>query len=214
MKRNITHETDSMNRKEPEVAKGTTTVGLVCSDGVVMASERRASLGRLIASKQAKKIHQIDDTIALTMAGSVGDAQRLVRIIKAESNLYKLRREEPMTVKATATVLANIISGQMMPPIVQLIVGGYDDDGPHIYSLDPGGGVLEEKVLATGSGSPMAYGVLEDAFEEGMDVEEGKEVAIRALRSAIARDSASGDGYDVAVITEGNLEIIQEEVGD
>lgn len=202
-----------MNRNEqPEVLKGTTTIGMVCNDGVVLASERRASLGRLIASKTAKKVHQIDDTIALTMAGSVGDAQRLVRIIRAESNLYKLRREEPMTVEATATVMSNIISGQTFPPMVQLIVGGVDESGPHIYSLDPGGGVLEETMLATGSGSPMAYGVLEDAFEEGISVEEGKDVAIRALRSAIARDSASGDGFDVAVITKEGFELIQEEV--
>jgi len=202
-----------MNRNESEILKGTTTIGLVCEDGVVLASERRASMGRLIASKNAKKVHQVDDTVGLTMAGAVGDAQRLVRIIKAESNLYKLRREELMTVKGTATILSNVIGGQMMPPMVQLIVGGVDDSGGHIYSLDPGGGLLEEKVLATGSGSPVAYGLLEDGYEEGIDVEEGKELAKRALTSAISRDSASGDGYDIAVITSERFEVIQEEVG-
>ncbi|MBS1263756.1 MAG: Proteasome subunit beta [Methanonatronarchaeales archaeon] len=201
-----------MSRNEAEVLKGTTTIGIVCSDGVVLASERRASMGRLIASKRARKIHQIDDSTALTMAGSVGDAQRLVRIIKAESNLYRLRREEPMSVKGTATILANVIAGQMFPPIVQLIVGGADGTGGHIYSLDPGGGMLEEKMLSTGSGSPVAYGVLEDSYEESVDVEEGRDVAVRALTSAMARDSASGDGYDVAIIREGEFEFVQEEV--
>lgn len=203
----------SIETKENEVMKGTTTVGLVCEDGVVLASERRASMGRLIASKRAKKIHQIDDTVALTMAGAVGDAQRLVRIIKAESNLYNLRREEPMGVKSTATILANVIGGQFLPPIVQLIVGGIDASGGHIFSLDPGGGLLEEKVLATGSGSPIAYGVLEDVYDEEIPTDEGRELAERALKSAMARDSASGDGYDIAIITEEGFELIQEEIG-
>lgn len=203
----------SIETKENEVMKGTTTVGLVCEDGVVLASERRASMGRLIASKRAKKIHQIDDTVALTMAGAVGDAQRLVRIIKAESNLYNLRREEPMGVKSTATILANVIGGQFLPPIVQLIVGGIDASGGHIFSLDPGGGLLEEKVLATGSGSPIAYGVLEDIYDEEIPTDEGRELAERALKSAMARDSASGDGYDIAIITEEGFELIQEEIG-
>ncbi len=171
-------------------------------------------MGRLIASKRARKIHQIDDTIALTMAGAVGDAQRLVRIIRAESSLYKLRREEPMTVKGTATILANVIAGQMFPPIVQLIVGGVDETGGHIFSLDPGGGMLEEKMLSTGSGSPVAYGVLEDSYEEDVAVDEGRDIAVRALRSAMARDSASGDGYDIAVIREGEFEFVQEEISD
>lgn len=207
------NRSNAMSPEEGEVLKGTTTVGLVCEDGVVLASERRASMGRLIASKKAKKIHQIDDKVALTMAGSVGDAQKLVRIIRAESNLYKLRREEPMSVEATATILANVIGGQMMPPIVQLIVGGVDEEGGHIFSLDPGGGLLEEKVLSTGSGSPIAYGLLEDGFEEGIDIDEGKDLARRALRSAIERDSASGNGYDIAVITSEGFELTQEELG-
>ena len=144
--------------------KGTTTVGIVCKDGVVLASEKRATMGTFIATHEAKKIYQIDDFVGMTTAGAVGDAQQLVRIISAEARLYKVRRGEPMSVKAIATLLSNILSAsKYFPFLVQLLVGGVDTKGPSIYSLDLLGGQIEErKVVATGSGSPIAYGVLED----------------------------------------------------
>ena len=183
--------------------KGTTTVGIVCSDGVVLATEQRATMGNFIASKTAKKIYQIDDLVAMTTAGSVGDAQQIVRVISVESKLYKMRRKEPMTIKGLTTLLSNMLSGQRYYPLmVQLLVGGYDKNGPAIYSLDALGGNIEEtKAVATGSGSPMAYGVLEDRYKEGMSTEEGVELAVRALHNAMKRDSASGENIDVVVIT-------------
>ncbi|GFO96379.1 proteasome endopeptidase complex, archaeal, beta subunit [groundwater metagenome] len=183
--------------------KGTTTIGLVCDTGVVLATERRATMGNLIASKDAKKVYQIDDLIAMTTAGSVGDAQRLVKWMQVESRLYKMRREEPMTVKGIVSLLANILSGsRYYPYFVQLLVGGVDKNGPGVYSLDAVGGIIEEKkAVATGSGSPMAYGVLEDRYVEKMPIDEGVELAVRALHNAMKRDSASGDGIDVVKIT-------------
>jgi proteasome beta subunit len=183
--------------------KGTTTIGLVCDKGVVLASEKRATMGHFIASKDAKKVYQIDDLVAMTTAGSVGDAQRLVKWMQVESRLYKMRREEPMTVKGIVSLLANILSGnRYFPYFVQLLVGGVDKNGPGIYSLDAVGGLIEEKkAVATGSGSPMAYGVLEDRYIEKMPIDEGVELAIRALHNAMKRDSASGDGIDVVKIT-------------
>ncbi|VVB85008.1 Proteasome subunit beta [uncultured archaeon] len=184
--------------------KGTTTIGLVCDKGVVLATERRATMGHFIASKDAKKVYQIDDLIAMTTAGSVGDAQRLVKWMQVESRLYKMRREEPMTVKGIVSLLANILSGnRYFPYYVQLLVGGFDKNGPSIYSLDAIGGIIEEKkAVSTGSGSPMAYGVLEDRYAEKMPIDEGVELAIRALHTAMKRDSASGDGIEVIKITE------------
>ena len=183
--------------------KGTTTIGLVCDKGVVLASEKRATMGHFIASKDAKKVYQIDDLVAMTTAGSVGDAQRLVKWMQVESRLYKMRREESMTVKGIVSLLANILSGnRYYPYFVQLLVGGVDKNGPGIYSLDAVGGLIEEKkAVATGSGSPMAYGVLEDRYMEKMPIDEGVELAVRALHNAMKRDSASGDGIDVVKIT-------------
>ncbi|MBU3967646.1 MAG: archaeal proteasome endopeptidase complex subunit beta [Euryarchaeota archaeon] len=183
--------------------KGTTTIGLVCDTGVVLATERRATMGHFIASKDAKKVYQIDDLIAMTTAGSVGDAQRLVKWMQVESRLYKMRREEPMTVKGIVSLLANILSGnRYYPYYVQLLVGGFDKNGPSVYSLDAIGGIIEEKkAVSTGSGSPMAYGVLEDRYIEKMPIDDGVELAVRALHNAMKRDSASGDGIEVIKIT-------------
>jgi proteasome beta subunit len=195
--------------------KGTTTIGLVCDKGVVMASERRATMGHFIASKDAKKVYQIDDLIAMTTAGSVGDAQRLVKWMQVESKLYKMRREEPMTVKGIVSLLANILSGnRYFPYYVQLLVGGVDKNGPSVYSLDAIGGIIEEKkAVSTGSGSPMAYGVLEDRYTENMPIDDGVELAVRALHNAMKRDSASGDGISVVKITaEGYFEIEDAEI--
>jgi proteasome beta subunit len=186
--------------------KGTTTVGIVCNDGVVLATEQRATMGNFIASKTAKKIYQVDDFVAMTTAGSVGDAQQVVRMISVESKLYKMRRKESVTIKGLTTLLSNVLSGQRYYPLmVQLLVGGYDKNGPSIYSLDAMGGTIEEtKAVATGSGSPMAYGVLEDRYTEDMNTDEGVELAVRALHNAMKRDSASGEGIDVVVIKKGS----------
>ncbi|AKB24146.1 Proteasome subunit beta, archaeal [Methanosarcina sp. MTP4] len=183
--------------------KGTTTVGVVCTDGIVLASEQRATMGNFIASKTAKKVYQIDDLVGMTTAGSVGDAQQLVRLISVESKLYKMRRNESMTIKGITTLMSNLLSANRYYPLmVQLLIGGMDKNGPSIYSLDPLGGSIEEtKISATGSGSPMAYGVLEDHYREDMTVEEGLDLAVRAIHNSMKRDSASGENVDAVVIT-------------
>ncbi|WP_445475731.1 archaeal proteasome endopeptidase complex subunit beta [Methanococcoides methylutens] len=193
--------------------KGTTTVGIVCSDGVVLATEQRATMGNFIASKTAKKIYQIDDLVGMTTAGSVGDAQQIVRVISVESKLFKMRRQESVTIKGIATLLSNLLSGQRYYPLmVQLLIGGFDKNGPAVYSLDALGGKIEEtKAVSTGSGSPMAYGVLEDRYKDDMTVDEGVDLAIRALHNAMKRDSASGEGIDVVVITKDKYERLDQE---
>jgi proteasome beta subunit len=185
-----------------DVKKGTTTLGLVCKDGVVLASERRATMGTLIAHKTTKKVYKLDDNLGLTTAGLVGDLQLLARYITAEVELYKLKKNGPMTVKAVSTLTANILSGRRYFPYwVQLIIGGVDEEGSHVYSLDMAGGNIPDKYVTSGSGSPYVYGVLEDNYKDDLDVKEGIDLAIRAITAAMKRDAASGDGIDVVTIT-------------
>lgn len=189
---------------------GTTTVGIVCKDGVIVAADKKATMGYLVASKKFKKIFQITDNMAITTAGSVGDAQALVRLLKAEMRLYELQ-EKTLTVKAASTLLANVLRSSyksFIPELVQLTLAGYDDRGPQLYTLDPGGGVSDEDEYSfTGSGSVIAVGVLEDLFKKGMSIEEGKQVLIRALKAAKERDiNTGGIGMDIAVITKKGIE--------
>jgi len=187
-----------------EVFKGTTTVGVLCDGGVVLASESRATMGNFIASSTAKKIYQVDDLVGLTTAGVVGDAQSLVRMVQVEARLFKMQRGEPMTVKAITSMLSNILAARRyFPFMVQLVLGGMDRYGPKIYSLDALGGQIEErKVVSTGSGSPIAYGVLEAMYRPGMSIEEGTVLAARAIHTAMKRDSASGDKIELVRITD------------
>lgn len=194
---------------------GTTTLGLVFDDGIVLAADNRATMGHLKASKRAKKVFQLDDNIGLTIAGSVGDAQKLVRVLRAELKLYKLETKE-LSVKGASTLLSNILqSSKMLPFMNQFITGGLDEDGGKLYDLDPLGGLMvHTEFTATGSGSPTAYGVLEDSYEEGLSEDDAKKLAVRAIQAASERDTASGDGMDVIVISEdeGYHEVPDDEV--
>jgi proteasome beta subunit len=124
-----------------------------------------------------------------------------------------MRRQESVTIKGITTLLSNMLSGQRYYPLmVQLLIGGVDKNGPAIYSLDALGGNIEEtRAVSTGSGSPMAYGVLEDRYTEDMTVVEGVDLAIRALHNAMKRDSASGESIDVVVITKDKYERLNQE---
>jgi len=180
-----------------ENKKGTTTIGLVCKDGVVIATE-----------------HKIDDHLAMTTAGLVGDAQMLARYLKVETDLYRLQRGSRIPVKGAATLMSNILNQRKFAPFyVQLIIGGVDTSGPHVFSIDAAGGSIEDEYTTTGSGSPYVFGVLEDHYREGITVDEGVDLSIRALSAAMKRDSASGNGMDIAVITPKEYrEITQEEI--
>ena len=191
--------------------KGTTTVGLKCKDGVVFATERRATMGNLIAHKNAEKIFKIDDHIGATIAGGVGDAQNLMKYISAEVALYRLRNGAKISVESAATLTSNILhSSRFYPYYVQSLIGGVDDKGPALFSLDPTGGLIGDRMISTGSGSPVAYGVLEDRYHEDMDVEEGITVAIKAIKSAMERDAFSGNGVMVATITKDGFKTLPE----
>ncbi len=188
--------------EEDRFMKGTTTIGMVTKDGVVLATERRVTSGTMISNKTAQKLFKIDQNIGITIAGLVGDAQVLARYLKAEVSLYRLRRSAPLSAEGAATLLANILSGnRYYPYYAWLIVGGTDAKGGHVFSVDPAGGCIEDKFVSVGSGSPFAYGLVEDGYSRDLSSSDAIDLALRGLTAAMKRDSASGDGYIVHVIT-------------
>jgi proteasome beta subunit len=193
---------------------GTTTLGIVCKDGVVIATETRATMGTLIAHKETKKLYKIDEHIALATAGLVGDLQVLARYLNAEANLYRLKRDSRIPVKSAATLMSNILNQRKFYPYyVQLILGGFDNSGGHIFSLDAAGGAIPDKYTSGGSGSPYVFGVLEDLYRDNLTINEGIDIAIRAVGAAKRRDSASGGFTNIAVINkDGFKDISQEEI--
>lgn len=185
---------------EPRVIHGTTTVGMVLRDHVVLAADKRATAGMLVASRRVKKIVKLTDYAAMTLSGLVADAQALTDIIREEAKVYQLETKRRLSVRGIATILSNILfSSKWFPYLVQLLVGGYDEK-PRLYTLDPYGSITEEEFAATGSGSPVAYGVLEENYRKDASVEEATKIAANAVRAAILRDTGTGDGIDVVVI--------------
>ncbi len=195
------------------VLKGTTTVGVVCKDGVILASDTRVTMGYYVAHKFGKKVYQIDDHLGMTIAGTVADAQRVVDILAANAKLYKIKMNRPIPVSAAARLVANLLfSARYIPLATQVLVGGVDTTGPHVFNLDPYGSLTEEKFVSTGSGSPVAYGVLEDKYRENMLIKELLPTIVKAVNSAMKRDIASGNSYNITVIdNNGYRELTKEE---
>ncbi|VVB61625.1 Proteasome subunit beta [uncultured archaeon] len=182
---------------------GTTTIGLLCKDGIVLATDTKATMGHLIASKTAKKIHDVAPKMAVTIAGDVGDAQAVVRLLRAELKLYALS-EKTLTVKAAATLVGTILREaykSWVPEMIQLILGGADERGVKLYSITADGAVIEEdEYTFSGSGSVIAIGVLEDNYRKDMPVDEGVKLAIRSIKAARERDIYTG-GKEINVVT-------------
>ena len=200
---------------EGDVIKtGTSTVGITFNGGVVVGADHRATMGNFIANKNVKKLFKISGRVALTTAGLVGHAQSLARMLTAELALYELKRDNPMTVQGAATLTANILVGR--PHYVQLLIVGVDESGPSVYSIDSAGGSIPDLYCATGSGSPFMYGVLEDQFSKDMTQKDAIALAAKALLASAQRDSASGNGMDLAVITmkEGYVQLNNEEISE
>jgi proteasome beta subunit len=181
----------------------TTIVGINSKDGVVLASDKRASKGFFIGSKITQKILPIDDTIAVAIAGQVSDAEYLVNAVRSERKLVTLQRGFPLSVKETSKLIANIAYNGMksyQPYFAEFIVAGVDSTGSHVFISDMSGAVSSEEYVSTGSGSPIAYGVLESTYKEGISLDEAKSVASSAVRAAMERDPGSGNGIDVHAI--------------
>ncbi|AEN05413.1 archaeal proteasome endopeptidase complex subunit beta [Halolamina sp.] len=188
---------------------GTTTLGIDTGDAVVLATDMRASLGHMVSSKDVQKVEQVHPHGALTIAGSVSAAQNLIETLRAESNLFEVRRGKEMSMQALSTLTGNLLrSGAFY--IVSPILGGVDSEGSHVYSIDALGGTTEEDYAVSGSGSQFALGVLEQEYDDDLDIEGAKTVATKAIKSAMERDTASGNGINIAVVTDEGVEITKE----
>jgi proteasome beta subunit len=190
----------------------TTIVGIKTKEGVVLGSDRRASKGFFIGSKITQKIAKIDDTLAVAIAGQLSDAEYMIKVAKAERRLMELRRGFPLTVKESTRLIANLAYTGLknyQPHFVELLVAGVDQEGGHILAADMSGAITDEDFASSGSGSPIAYGVLESVYNKEITNEQAKQIATKAVAAAMERDPGSGNGIDVLVIP--NLLVVKEE---
>jgi len=181
---------------------GATTIGVVCRDGVILASEKRVSYGYLVVSKGGKKVFRITDQIGAACAGLVGDMQILTREVEAQANLYSMDVGRPISVRSAAKLMSNILFNRRYAPLItQTIVAGLDEEGPSLYVLDVLGSLIPDKYAVVGSGTEIAMGVLEDGYKEDLKIKEAKDLVTRSIKSAISRDAMSGDGIDFLIVT-------------
>jgi proteasome beta subunit len=181
---------------------GATTIGVVCKDGVILASEKRVSYGYMVVSKGGKKVFKITENIGAACAGLVSDMQILVREVEAYANLFSLDVGRTITVRSAAKLMSNLLFNRRLAPLItQTIVGGTDDEGASLYVLDILGSVIPDKYAVVGSGTEIAMGVLEEGYRENLTMEEAKDLVVRSIKSAISRDVMSGDGIDFLFIT-------------
>lgn len=185
---------------------GATTVGVVCKDGVILSSEKRITYGYMVMSKMGRKIFKITDTIGAACAGLVADMQILIRQVGAYSKLFELEHNRKITVRTTAKTISNLLfQRRLFPYITQTIIGGIDNEGPNLYVLDPLGSLIPDKYATVGSGAEIAVGVLEAGYKEGLTLQEGRDLVFSAMKSALARDIASGDGIEILIISKDGI---------
>jgi proteasome beta subunit len=181
---------------------GATTIGVVCADGVILASEKRVTYGYLVVSKGVKKVFKITDQIGAACAGLVGDMQILTREVEAQASLFSMDVGRRISVRSAAKLMSVILFNRRYAPLItQTIVGGLDEEGPSLYVLDVLGSLIPDKYAVVGSGTEIAMGVLEEGYKEELNIEEAKALVTRAIKSAISRDAMSGDGIDFLIIT-------------
>lgn len=204
---------------ENQLKTGTTTIGIACTDGVVLAADKRATAGTMIVDKRAEKTHVISEDFAVTIAGTVSDAQLVIKLIRAELKLKEVKTNKKPTAKEAANLLGGLLysiirNPSMLPGIAHFLLGGRDHLGIHLYDLFPDGSVTKIKdYVSSGSGSVFAYGVLETQYYSEITTEEAVKLAMKAINAALNRDSASGNGVDVLVINEkGIRQVVQKEV--
>jgi proteasome beta subunit len=190
---------------------GTTTVGIVCKDGVVLAADMRATAGSMIVDKRALKVHVLSDDFAVTWAGTVSEAQLLTKLAKAELKLKEVRTNKRPIAKEAANLIAGLLYStirrpSMLPGVAHFLLAGKDVYGTHLYDLFPDGSItLIDDFISSGSGSVFAYGVLETQFKKDMTVEEGVKLALLAVNTALKRDSASGNGINILVVNKDEI---------
>ena len=201
---------------EDRLKTGTTTLGIVCKDGIVIAADKRATAGNMIVDKRAEKVHILSDDIAVTIAGMVSDAQLLIKLSRAELKLKEVRTNKRVSAKEAANLLGGLLytNIRQIGGVVHFLMAAKDTSGFYLYDLFPDGSVTNIKdFVSSGSGSVFAYGVLETHYKQGMTVAEATKVAIKAVNTALRRDSASGNGIDIVVVTDKEVKrVLEKEV--
>ena len=200
------------NNVEEKILHGTTTVGIKATDGVVLCADMRASAGYFIANNNTMKIQQSDDHVGMTMAGGVADAQNITDILRYHANLHRVEKNEPIAIKSL-TRLASLIFHQNRgyPFMADILVGGFDKQGPALYNIDMFGSVEDKTYVTTGSGSPVAYGLLEEEYRKDLNVEDAKAIALRAVKAAITRNIGTGDGINVSIMDKNGFRLLTKE---
>lgn len=202
----------SSNNVEEKILHGTTTVGIKVSDGVVLCADMRASAGYFIANNNTMKIQKIANHAGMTMAGGVADAQNITDVLRYHANIHKVQKNENIPIRSLARLCSLLFhQNRGYPFIADILIGGYDKDGPVLVNIDMFGSVEEKKYVTTGSGSPVAYGVLEDEYRNNLKVEEAKIIALRAVKAAIVRNIGTGDGINVAIIDKDGFRLLTKE---
>ncbi len=185
---------------------GATTVGVVFQDGVILAAEKRVTYGYFVMSKGGKKVFKVTDNIGVACAGLVGDMQILAKEMEAQANLYSMDVGRKISVRSAAKLMANVLFNRRYAPLItQTIVGGLDEEGASLYVLDVLGSLIPDKYAVVGSGTEIAIGVIEEGYKENLSAQEAKELVTRSIKSAISRDSMSGDGIDYLIITKNGI---------
>jgi proteasome beta subunit len=185
---------------------GATAVGITYQDGIVLAAEKRISYGNFVVNKNTKKIFTITDQVASACAGMVADMQVLTRQVGALAKIRKLETRRDMATNSVAKLMSVIMfERRYFPLLTQVIVGGVQTT-PEIYTLDPLGSLLPDNYAAVGTGAEMALGIIDAEYKKNMLEDTSKKLAIKAVKSSIQRDSASGDGIDVLTITKKGIE--------
>ncbi|MFT7615882.1 MAG: proteasome beta subunit [Candidatus Woesearchaeota archaeon] len=199
-----------------KVKTGTTTLGMVCSDGIIIAADKRATVGNMIARGKIDKVLPINERMAITIAGTVSDAVLLVKLIKAETRINKLKLGRHNTVKEAANLIGSLVYNNIrrmsvIAGVTHFIFAGMNDNGSfELYDIFPDGTVTRiDSFISSGSGSSYALGILQGYYKENMSITEGVGVAKRAFDAALRNDSASGNGVDLYKLTTKGVEHIE-----
>ena len=180
---------------------GATAVGISYVNGVILASEKRVSYGNFVVNKNTRKTFSVTNHVGAACAGMVADMQVLVRQVGALAKIRKLETRRDVAPNSIAKLMSVIMfERRFFPLLTQVIVGGIHIK-PEIYTLDPLGSVLPDEYASVGTGAEMALGILDDEYKPNMPEEKAREIAVKAIKSSVQRDSSSGDGIDLLLIT-------------
>ena len=200
------------NNVEEKILHGTTTVAIKVKEGVVLCADMRASAGYFIANNNTMKIQKIEKHAGLTLAGGVADAQNIVDVLRYHANVHRIQNQEPMPIRSLARLTSLMFhQNRGYPFIADILVGGYDNQGPQLFNIDMFGSVEEKNYVTTGSGSPVAYGLLEEEYHDNLTLDDAKSVALRAVKAAITRNIGTGDGINVALIDKNGFRLLENE---